>query len=278
MQMVYQEKKNKKIAIVSNRQSQSQMVSKILAEKLLKNHFPIDEKNPDVVISVGGDGTLLKAFHQFESQLDKVKFIGVHTGHLGFYTDWRDYEIAQLIENLLKDESKSVNYPILDIEIEFFNGEKASYKALNESTIRRVNRTLVGDIYISGNKFEKFRGDGLSVSTPTGSTAYNKSVGGAVIHPSIKAIQLTEIASLNNIVFRTLGSPIIIGEKDSIEIVLEEMEDYTITIDQLALQNEKIKIIKYKISKEQIQFAGGKHTHFWERVRQSFIGDDDDEI
>ena len=210
MQMVYQEKKNKKIAIVSNRQSQSQMVSKILAEKLLKNHFPIDEKNPDVVISVGGDGTLLKAFHQFESQLDKVKFIGVHTGHLGFYTDWRDYEIAQLIENLLKDESKSVNYPILDIEIEFFNGEKASYKALNESTIRRVNRTLVGDIYISGNKFEKFRGDGLSVSTPTGSTAYNKSVGGAVIHPSIKAIQLTEIASLNNIVFRTLGSPIII--------------------------------------------------------------------
>lgn len=58
------------------------------------------------MISVGGDGTLLKAFHQFESQLDKVKFIGVHTGHLGFYTDWRDYEIAQLIENLLKDESK----------------------------------------------------------------------------------------------------------------------------------------------------------------------------
>ncbi len=49
--------------------------------------------------------------------------------------------------------------------------------------------------------FERFRGDGLAISTPTGSTAYNKSVGGAVVHPSINAMQLAEIASLNNRVF-----------------------------------------------------------------------------
>lgn len=70
---------------------------------------------------------------------------------------------------------------------------------------------MVGDVFIKDELFERFRGDGLSISTPTGSTAYNKSIGGAVLHPSINAFQLTEIASLNNRVFRTLGSPIVIA-------------------------------------------------------------------
>ena len=57
--------------------------------------------------------------------------------------------------------------------------------------------------------FERFRGDGLCISTPSGSTAYNKALGGAIIHPSLKAIQLAEMASINNRVFRTIGSPLI---------------------------------------------------------------------
>lgn len=57
---------------------------------------------------------------------------------------------------------------------------------------------MVADVYIKEELFERFRGDGLAISTPTGSTAYNKSVGGAVVHPSINAMQLAEIASLNN--------------------------------------------------------------------------------
>lgn len=73
----------------------------------------------------------------------------------------------------------------------------------------------------------------MTISTPTGSTAYNKSVGGAVIHPSINAFQLAEIASLNNRVFRTLGSPIVIAHDEWLEIKLENTEDYLVTVDQL---------------------------------------------
>ncbi len=47
-----------------------------------------DSENPEIVISVGGDGTLLQAFHQYSHMLSKVAFVGVHTGHLGFYADW----------------------------------------------------------------------------------------------------------------------------------------------------------------------------------------------
>ena len=59
----------------------------------------LTEKHPDIVISIGGDGMLLSAFHKYEHQLDRVRFVGVHTGHLGFYTDYLDSEIDKLVEN-----------------------------------------------------------------------------------------------------------------------------------------------------------------------------------
>ncbi|MDV2687009.1 NAD(+) kinase, partial [Alkalihalophilus lindianensis] len=82
--------------------------------------------------------------------------------------------------------------------------------ALNESTVKSLEGTLVIDVEIRGEHFERFRGDGLCVSTPSGSTAYNKALGGAIIHPSISAIQVAEMASINNKVFRTIGSPLIL--------------------------------------------------------------------
>lgn len=65
-----------------------------------------------------------------------------------------------------------------------------------------MRKSMAADVCLNDVLFESFRGDGLSVSTPTGSTAYNKSLGGAVLHPTIEALQLTEIASLNNRVYR----------------------------------------------------------------------------
>ncbi|MPU17321.1 NAD(+) kinase, partial [Acinetobacter baumannii] len=70
--------------------------------------------------------------------------------------------------------------------------------------------TLVTEVEIRGEYFETFRGDGLCISTPSGSTAYNKALGGAIIHPSIEAIQIAEMASINNRVFRTVGSPLVL--------------------------------------------------------------------
>ena len=61
------------------------------AQKLTKlsksGHFELDERHPEVVVTIGGDGTLLSAFHRYADQLNSIRFIGVHTGHLGFYTD-----------------------------------------------------------------------------------------------------------------------------------------------------------------------------------------------
>ncbi|HIY58984.1 MAG TPA: NAD kinase [Candidatus Tetragenococcus pullicola] len=263
-----------KVAIVSNQTPKSAAANERLHILLKEAGHTIDQKDPDIVISIGGDGTLLSAFHLYNHKLDHIRFLGVHTGHLGFYTDWRDYELEELVESLCRDEKQRISYPLLDVSIRYHHEkEDRHFLALNESTIKRGNSTMVADIYIKDDLFERFRGDGVSLSTPTGSTAYNKSVGGAVLHPSINALQLSEIASLNNRVYRTLGSPLIVPEKEWVTIKLPETTDYAITVDQISIREEQIDSICYQIAKERIQFASYRHTHFWDRVRDAFIGE-----
>ncbi|MDN6640646.1 MAG: NAD kinase [Tetragenococcus sp.] len=263
-----------KVAIMHNKQESSFAAQKKLTALLQEADYIIDQNDPDIVVSIGGDGTFLSAFHEFEHKLDHVRFLGVHTGHLGFYTDWRDFELEELVSNLSNDENPPISYPLLDVQVKYHQqDEPQHFLALNEATIKRAIRTMVADVYIKDEIFERFRGDGLSVSTPTGSTAYNKSVGGAVLHPRINAFQLAEIASLNNRVFRTLGSPIIISDSEWLTIYLEESSDYLITIDRFTIQHDGIESISFKIADERVHFASYRHMHFWRRVKDSFIGE-----
>ncbi|HEO3228081.1 TPA: NAD kinase [Streptococcus agalactiae] len=264
-----------RVAIIANGKYQSKRVaSKLFAAFKHDPDFYLSKKNPDIVISIGGDGMLLSAFHMYEKQLDKVRFVGVHTGHLGFYTDYRDFEVDTLINNLKNDEGEQISYPILKVTITLEDGRVIRARALNESTIKRIEKTMVADVVINQVVFERFRGDGILVSTPTGSTAYNKSLGGAVLHPTIEALQLTEISSLNNRVYRTLGSSVIIPKKDAIEIVPKRVGVYTISIDNKTVHYKNVTKIEYSIDEKSINFVSTpSHTSFWERVNDAFIGE-----
>ncbi|MHA2831313.1 NAD kinase [Streptococcus agalactiae] len=264
-----------RVAIIANGKYQSKRVaSKLFAAFKHDPDFYLSKKDPDTVISIGGDGMLLSAFHMYEKQLDKVRFVGVHTGHLGFYTDYRDFEVDTLINNLKNDKGEQISYPILKVTITLEDGRVIRARALNESTIKRIEKTMVADVVINQVVFERFRGDGILVSTPTGSTAYNKSLGGAVLHPTIEALQLTEISSLNNRVYRTLGSSVIIPKKDAIEIVPKRVGVYTISIDNKTVHYKNVTKIEYSIDEKSINFVSTpSHTSFWERVNDAFIGE-----
>ena len=264
-----------RVAIIANGKYQSKRVaSKLFAAFKHDPDFYLSKKDPDIVISIGGDGMLLSAFHMYEKQLDKVRFVGVHTGHLGFYKDYRDFEVDTLINNLKNDKGEQISYPILKVTITLEDGRIIRARALNESTIKRIEKTMVADVVINQVVFERFRGDGILVSTPTGSTAYNKSLGGAVLHPTIEALQLTEISSLNNRVYRTLGSSVIIPKKDAIEIVPKRVGVYTISIDNKTVHYKNVTKIEYSIDEKSINFVSTpSHTSFWERVNDAFIGE-----
>ncbi|MFL2099246.1 NAD kinase [Desemzia sp. FAM 23991] len=261
------------IGIVSNESEKSVALVKQFRELALKAGLKLDNKNPDVVVTVGGDGTLLSAFHRYAHMLNQVRFVGVHTGHLGFYTDWRDFEIKELVESLIRDKGESVSYPLLDVSATYQSRKEPShFLALNESAIKRVDGTMVCDVYIKDEFFERFRGDGMCVSTPTGSTGYNKSVGGAVIHPRINAIQIAEIASINNRVFRTLSSPMIIPTDEWLTLKPVTSEGFVLTIDHLTSSEKNIVELSYRVAEERIHFARYRHTHFWNRVEAGFLG------
>ena len=264
----------KKIAIIANGKYQSKRVASKLFSVLRDDpYFYLTKKNPDIVLTIGGDGMLLSAFHMYEKQLDTVRFIGIHTGHLGFYTDYRDFEIDKLIENLRQDRGQKVSYPILKVDVTFQDGRVVSMRALNEATIKRHEKTMVADVTLSGTTLERFRGDGLTIATPTGSTAYNKSLGGAVLHPTIEALQLTEIASLNNRVYRPLGSPVVVPKQEQITITPRRSGSYNVSVDNKSFMYKNITKITFKIDRKKISFvATPNHTGFWERVRDAFIG------
>lgn len=264
----------KKIALLASRNPKSEAVSKELWTKLKEANFILNPKNPDIVISIGGDGMLLSAFHKYEKLIDRVRFVGIHTGHLGFYTDYRDFEVDKLIENLKLDTGARVSYPILNVKVKMTDGRIVEARALNEATVKRLSKTMVADIIINNVPFERFRGDGISVSTPTGSTAYNKSLGGAVLHPTIEALQIAEVASLNNRVYRTLGSSVVVPKKDKIVIEPKHSDRYSIAVDNKTFVYDSIESIEYQIDNSKIHFvATPSHTSFWNRVKDAFIGE-----
>ncbi|HEM6272146.1 TPA: NAD kinase [Streptococcus suis] len=264
----------KKVALLASRNPKSEAVSRELWTRLKEENFILTPKNPDIVISIGGDGMLLSAFHKYEKLIDRVRFVGIHTGHLGFYTDYRDFEVEKLVENLKLDKGARVSYPILNVKVKMTDGRIVEMKALNEATIKRLSKTMVADIIINNVPFERFRGDGISVSTPTGSTAYNKSLGGAVLHPTIEALQIAEVASLNNRVYRTLGSSIVVPKKDKIVIEPKHSDRYSIAVDNKTIVYDNIDCIEYQIDNSKIHFvATPSHTSFWNRVKDAFIGE-----
>lgn len=264
-----------RVAIIANGKYQSKRIASKLFNSLREApDFYLSKQNPDVVITIGGDGMLLSAFHMYEKELDTVRFVGIHTGHLGFYTDYRDFEVEKLIDNLRHDKGESISYPILKVKVTLDDGRVYRSRALNEATLKRIEKTMVADVMINKVKFERFRGDGILVSTPTGSTAYNKSLGGAVLHPTIEALQMTEISSINNRVFRTLGSSLIIPKDDRIVLVPKRLGTYTVSIDNKTYHHKNIAKVEFYISNHKINFVSTpSHTSFWARVKDAFIGD-----
>lgn len=264
-----------RVAIIANGKYQSKRVaSKIFSALKHDRDFYLSKDNPDIVISIGGDGMLLSAFHMYEKTLDKVRFVGIHTGHLGFYTDYRDFEVDTFLKNLRNDRGEKISYPLLRVTVTMADGRVVTARALNEASLRRLEKTMVADVSINGTLLERFRGDGITVSTPTGSTAYNKSIGGAVLHPTVEAFQMTEIASLNNRVYRTLGSSAIIPKGEIVTIVPKRVGSYTVSFDNKSYSYRNVAKMEFSLDDKKISFLSTPHhTGFWERVKDAFIGE-----
>lgn len=229
-----------------------------------------DYKDANIIVSVGGDGAFLQAVRKTGFREDCL-YAGISsTENLKVYCDFYLNDQQKIIEAITSEQIEVRRYPTIDVLV---NGE-ISFQCLNEFSIRSaIIKTFVLEVFIDDLHFETFRGDGMIVSTPTGSTAYSKSVNGAVVDPFLPSIQVSELASLNTNSYRTLGSPFILsGERKLSLVVAQDGNDHpTMGMDNEALSMQHVERVDIQLSEKKIKTVKLKDNSFWEKVKRTFL-------
>lgn len=149
----------------------------------------------DVIIALGGDGTLLNAA-RLASKV-QVPIFGVNVGHLGFLTEVETDGLFPALEKLLKGDYKLEKRMLIDAEVSRAGEKIGTYSALNDFVVTRGTFARIIDlsIFIDDQHVTDYVADGIIIATPTGSTAYSLSAGGPIIEPLLESICITPICA-----------------------------------------------------------------------------------
>lgn len=193
-----------KILLVNNRfKENTEITAQEVAKKLMlkgcrveiDNGEALSEfKDIDIIMVLGGDGTLLRAARQYACF--NVPLLGVNMGTVGFLSHIKVDEIETCLEKFSKGDYIIDERMMLKVFV-YRNGTlHAEISALNEAVVRtRVPRLLSFPLYIENEKIADYKGDGVIIATPTGTTAYSLSAGGPVLEPDMEALVITPISS-----------------------------------------------------------------------------------
>lgn len=233
--------------------------------QVVQNHI-----DANIIISIGGDGAFLQAVRKTNFRQDCL-YAGITVeNELGLYCDFQLDHVSDMIDAITQEKIEVRKFPVLISNID----NQGSFYCLNEFSIRSgIIKTFVMDVFIDDLHFETFRGDGMLIATPTGSTAYNKSVNGAVVDPMLPCLQVSEIASLNNNRYRTLGSSFILdgSRKLTLKISGESNEYPLMGMDNEALSIRHVEKVEIMLSDKKIKTVKLKDNSFWEKVRRTFL-------
>lgn len=175
------------------------LVSGLKLEINIAGLFDDNNFDADMVISVGGDGTFLKAANRVGRK--GIPILGINTGRLGFLADVSPEEIESTIDDIYQKRYTIEEKSIIQLVCEDNKVLKTSPYALNEIAVMKRDSSSMITIHtsINGENLITYQADGLILATPTGSTAYSLSVGGPILVPQLDAITITPVAphSLN---------------------------------------------------------------------------------
>jgi len=181
---------------------------------------PLASADADVVIIIGGDGTILRTIQEMKNP---IPVLGINWGEVGFLADLEPSEAIGFVRSL------HPGFPIEErMRISLGSNETPLGVALNEALIvtTRPAKMLRFSIVVDGNTAEQFRADGLLISTPTGSTAYAMSAGGPIVDPRIQGFLLVPLAP-----YMLSSRPHLISENRRLEIRLESTKPANLVID-----------------------------------------------
>jgi NAD+ kinase len=211
-------------------------------------------KKVDFVLSIGGDGTMLKVIRTFAPLSVPVK--GINLGTLGFLTDTDTDEVLYLLKNVFFSGIKIEKRILLSVEFEY-NGKKLRSIAVNDCVVRSLSGGKLITVNVSMDKdfTVEYKCDGMIIATPTGSTAYSLAASGPIVYPSLSVFILAPISP-----HMLTQRPMIVSDKSSISFVaknkysngkimvsIDGQENYTLpnaTKVKFSLYKKPLKLIK----------------------------------
>lgn len=233
--------------------------------KTLNNDFK-------ALISIGGDGTILKAATFVRDK--NIPIIGINAGRLGFLATIQFDNIESLLQKLLDNNYAISKRTLLSIETtpEYDNFSELNF-ALNEVTVARKDTTSMITIvtYLNGEYLTSYWADGLIISTPTGSTGYSLSCGGPVLTPNVESLVITPMAPHN-----LNARPLVITDDMEIELRISGREEqFLISLDSRISAVSKDTIVRIKKSPFTISIIEFKEESFLNTIRKKLLWGED---
>lgn len=184
----------------------------------VSDSISVKHRKVDFVLSIGGDGTMLKVIRTFSPLSVPVK--GINLGSLGFLADIDINEIFKLLENILSSGFRIEKRVLLSAEFEY-KGRKIKAIAVNDCVVRSLSggKLITVDVSIDKNFTAEYKCDGMIIATPTGSTAYSLAAYGPIVYPNLPVFILTPISP------HTLTQrPMILPDKSNISFIAKNKD------------------------------------------------------
>lgn len=218
----------------------------------------------DILVVIGGDGTILRVCEA--AAKENVPILSVNNGRLGFLTEIEIFEFEKALLTI-----KQEDYELERRMMGQVNFESEVFNFINEILVVRTNRNSIAkiNVYSDGVYIDTYEGDGVIVSTPTGSTGYSLSSGGPILSPKIDALVLTPLCvhSLHN-------RSIVFNENESIEILVESRDDQnSIYIDGKEVAQNVQKGARMTVKKSQlfVNFIKINKGNFYEKLNKKLV-------
>ncbi len=236
-------------------------------EKINYGDFVTFFKSCDIIIVIGGDGTIIKCA-QIISETD-VPLLAINSGRLGFMASLEENEL-NLINRVLNGDYSTIKRMMINGRIVYKNGKEKIFSALNDIVVSKENLCKLADFEVSVNSVtvSSVRADGLIFSTPTGSTAYSLSAGGPIIEPTCECIEFTQICPFSLLARTMIFSP------DKVIKVQSGRKGETIVVspdgcDEIPITNED-ELYIYK-SENYVRFIEINGSNFYRSVNNKLM-------
>ena len=250
----------------------------VLLKKLKTNHnhkvfssYNDLDKSIDMMITIGGDGTLLRSITYIRDL--GIPIIGINTGRLGFLATLNQELLNIELKKVLNGEFDVKERSLLEVSVDDNDNFSDFNFALNEVSVGRKNTTSMIEIKttLDGEYLNTYWADGLIVSTPTGSTGYSLSCGGPIMTPSSQTFSITPIAPHN-----LNARPLVISDEIKIQLSVEGREkSHLLSLDSQIISLKNNVKIKIKKANYKIKLASINNNSFYKTLRNKLLWGED---